>query len=225
MTNEVSPIMVTAKEKTTKEMTLINVLNLFRRSPRLVFVTIKPNQKGLKPRMYSVGKWSDHLRKVSDTFLIVRELTGGPHFHALVSLKPEKAIKVVKHVHFNIQTVGSCTIGAGESHTDKVVTMMETAGELCDTVEECDAMFASMMLADKAKSKRVTQYLQVKKSDNISRILNYMLKDSPTKQFTDYIMINNATARAICECASAIASAPRGASASDSATHHDTTDS
>lgn len=170
MTNEVSPISVSG------------VCDMFEKLPRLIFLTINPN-KGLdyKLRINKIGKWSDFIRKFSSNFLIVRELTGGIHFHALISMNKNKDIKYIKNVHFNCQDV------SGKANIpDRELEYIDLCESL-ETREEVAAVLAVRKEERRKVSKDRLLSSLTKKQLNIHRIIRYVLKDSPREVLVDYL--------------------------------------
>lgn len=178
MSNAVRPIKDSFQED--------DVVKLFLKLPRLVFVTINAN-KGLdfNLRLNKIGKWSDFLRKISSNFLIVRELTNGIHFHALVSLNKDKKMKYIKHVHFNYQEV-SAKPQIPDREFDHMV--------LCEsglTGEEVDAVLDVRAAAKKKRRKALALTGSMSKTEcSVRRIVHYILKDNPSKVFEDYIYMD-----------------------------------
>lgn len=173
MTSETSPMCVSG------------VLGgVFEKLPRLVFITINPN-KGLdlNLRINKIGKWSDFLRKISSNFIIVRELTGGIHFHALVSLNKDKQMKYIKNVHFNYQEVsGKCVI------PDKGFEFMNLTESL-ESIAEVEAVLEIRKNERRELTKIINDRSKTKKQQNVDRIIRYILKDSPRFNLVSYIFI------------------------------------
>lgn len=170
MTNEVSPNMLSGE---------------FEKLPRLVFITINPN-KGLdfNLRINKVGKWSDFLRKISDNFIIVRELTGGIHFHALVSLNKDKQMKYIKNVHFNYQEVSGKPVVP-----DKAGEYMDLCESL-ETLKEVEAVLQIRKEERRERLKQISTSSKTKKAINVDRIINYIFKDGPSIPMEDYIYLS-----------------------------------
>lgn len=78
---------------------------LFFQQPRLLFITVKGPGSWQK-----IGKVNDLIRRVSDTYFIVRELNkeiDGYHFHAIVSQRKDiKPNWFRKGIHINVQNIG-----------------------------------------------------------------------------------------------------------------------
>lgn len=177
MTNEVSPnkqLYLSKEELFTKFSSL----------PRLKFVTINPN-KGIKDMPKTrVGKWFDLLKRCSNNFFIVREHTNGIHFHALVSILDGAEIKPQRGIHFDIKDVSKPFKGM----PDKMNELTHLVCELGLSPEEAESVMSIRNDKAKARSKIAKPIASARKADDISRIINYMLKDGPEKPFEDYIL-------------------------------------
>lgn len=175
MTNEVSPSIIREQ---------------FVKLPRLMFITINPN-KGLDDtlRVCKIGKWSDYLRKISSDFIIVRERKNGYHFHALFSLKKDKKINYIKNIHFKLDAV------SGESNYVEDTTyesMCEDIGSMGGTENDVKEAYDEYKEDRKVITKIINQRSKTKKEENVSRILNYLFKESPSLNMVDLVLLKEA---------------------------------
>lgn len=171
-----------------------SLYSFFHGLPRLVMVTIHPNKGMEECRLTKLGKWSDHLRKMSDNFLIVREKTGGFHFHGLMSLKPGAKLKYLKNIHTRYDEVNN---SSGNFIPKTFVDDVESAIYILEKNEidprQCrdllDTMIELNTIKRKSQSREISAFCRDRKMGHVTRIVNYILKDKPTNVYEDYILI------------------------------------
>lgn len=165
MTNEVSPI------ETIKPF--------FLKKTKLYFITIK----GAKKTHWKIDYARKKLRRISDSFVLVREPNvqkEGYHFHALISLTVPEIPKnwYQKGVHFNVQKVrnnGTC-IPSQEELFWREETQREDLKADGLAEAEIDSVIHHHKEIMKMKAKIRKIKYDAKMSDDLSRILRYMFK-------------------------------------------------
>lgn len=182
MTNEVSPIF---KIRGTP-VDLKDIYTDFCKIPfsKLRLITIKDNaQRYVWTRMDKPRKWLD---RFCSSYFIVRSPVGGYHFHALACLN-DVSMRVYKGIHINILPVG-----------EKKETMLRDFSEPYHEPHPCrdvcyrwgvDIMevnqelrlrfgFQKTSLPSRLRAKRYRQMRKLNISDNIGRIINYLVKNA-----------------------------------------------
>lgn len=71
---------------------------------KLYFITIKDNTQASKWTL--IGKVNDWIRRYSTTYMIVRGMEGGKHFHLLAYIPERPTFRPAKGIHFHITTLG-----------------------------------------------------------------------------------------------------------------------
>lgn len=146
------------------------------------FITLKaPLEKG--PRMQSIGWACDHLRKISDNFLVVQESNkknAGNHFHALALMKkkPHKGW-FKKGVHIHLTPVGDLNKKKlsliDHAPPGKGADFPQSEEEFYQRLEgkdEIDLALERMKVSIRAKRKRQ------KMKGHVDRIISYMTKET-----------------------------------------------
>lgn len=146
------------------------------------FVTVKDNRKDT--RWSKIGKVSDWMRKYSDTYYLVRGVSGGIHFHAVCVLKQGCVIRYQKGIHMNVRPLSDrkCDL------TREEVEEMKIGKEKCEHFRELRimrigdpncAIIASMIRkyweSKKARGGRIRRKLV--KNDSIERMVMYLEKN------------------------------------------------
>ncbi len=173
----------------------MDVRSKFVSKPVCYFFTIR----GVKPREQKLSYWSDRLRKISQTFLIVCENDSkgkGKHFHALASLKelsPPKAW-FKKGVYINAKRIGNiglpkydCFESLDELHHVRDQAIAEHAPK---TVEE--TVIAGLIVDHEAKTdiKQKVSFRKNRYGVHIDRVLNYMFKgQGDWRLYQDYSFV------------------------------------
>lgn len=138
--------------------------------------------KGCDKKHQKIGYVNDKCRKISKTYVIIRERnkkTDGYHFHALLKvIKQPPPSWFTKGVHINLQTVGRRHFRSIHDLTKKDIFEYS---DVCP-VEELKAQY----LLDKVDNKI---NVVVKRDTDIDRVLSYMAKEMEfPAQYTDYIL-------------------------------------
>lgn len=147
------------------------------------FLTVKgPDAKHNK-----IGYVNDLCRKISKTYIIVRETnktTPGNHFHALLRLdKPPPKSWFKKGVHMNLQKVGG--VPQGVTYQTPMPGLTQNEISLMYHLDDADVAIAYVedMIFEKLKKK-------MKKATHIEKVLKYCSKDlNMPMQYTDYIYV------------------------------------
>lgn len=165
-------------------------------SPNLYFYTFKALTK--KPRHQTIGWASDHMKKISNHYYIVREknlATDGFHFHVICSRfkEPHKGW-FIKGMHINTRKVGDKKPRVPDYplSQDEDLHNQELERERLKPLNEDEH------LIDQAASKHKTSVLRVKgkirKIAHVERLVVYMNKDcdvdGPKIQYTSFIYVN-----------------------------------
>lgn len=169
-------------------------------SPNVHFLTLK-TLKGPKDRFQSISKVSDHLRKVSKTFFLVREKNKkdeGFHFHALLLL-PKKPSKgwYRKGVYTHLQKVGRrarCPSGLSVGPPDDMGWDLPEVQEI---------------LSEEALD-RVIQTAVVRSSveKSVGRLFSYMMKEFHPERYVGYVLVCRGKSKAFTRTLSAHQPAP-----------------
>lgn len=139
------------------------------------FITIRSHTS--KPRHQKMGWCVDHMRKVSDDFIIVREnnkSNSGSHFHVLAKLKkePHKGW-YTKGVHFDVKKIG------GESCKSVQIVYPSTAEEA--DMKEAEILRLPIEEQVMLKYNAAMRNRQSRKNrlTHVDRIWRYMCKSNP----------------------------------------------
>lgn len=156
-----------------------------KRAPRkgLHFITVKDNAQ--KTKWTKIGKVNDWLRKVSECYFVVKGTAGGPHFHALMSLKKGKVIRYQKGIHMHVRPIVERNVFAPTREEAKEMKdnkeyaeyIREMKTELYSKPEcaKIAAMIRKYWTRNISRGKRAARKL--KNEDEISRIIRYMEKN------------------------------------------------
>lgn len=153
--------------------------SVFYSKPVLLFITIKaPIGKASHQR---ISYWSDRLRKVSDTFLIVSEknkIGEGLHFHALVAptIQPFSHTFFLKGVHFNIKRVAESKRGI-RLEEEPIEDMEELPIEPVAQPDLVDELIEQQIHLGEAAVKRANK--RSKYIIQVDNTIRYMMKDDP----------------------------------------------
>lgn len=159
-------------------------LQIFQTQPRLLFITVKG-----PGRYQKIGKISDHIRRVSDTYLIIRETNkqkDGFHFHAVVSTRKDiKPNWYRKGVHIHVQPIGDkkkrCPV-IPESSEEDAFQRYGTIDVLDGDDRIIDDFFINQRLKEQAHHRLNVKYT------HLSRVMHYMFKeDQVFKQYENII--------------------------------------
>lgn len=157
--------------------------------------------KGGLPRHQKIGFFADRLKKISKDFLITREvnkIVEGYHFHALAKLtkKPPKNW-YRKGIHMHCQELGDLSRKAKDPKASGRLAckvQIPTQKEVEEYVYLLDSPDDAEVLVDygMAKMRQHTQRQRrkAKHSGHVRRVLKYILKDKPTRQYIDYILLS-----------------------------------
>lgn len=141
------------------------------------------------PTKQTIGKVSDHLRKISDEFFLVREedkrIAGSYHFHAIAKLKNEPPRSwYTKGTHINLKKIGrsDSTVGMVLPPPDYTSEEKSKIAEHCEPQVIDEIMFAHVLTKHLKRSRM---------SQNMERVKAYIMKDfQPThKRYVDYILM------------------------------------
>jgi len=142
--------------------------------------------KGTEKKHQRIGFVNDKCRKISNTYVIVREAnkkTEGCHFHALLKVHtPPKQSWFIKGVHMNLKKVGySLTQRTNGLNLKEVLEYSGHCPELAKT------------LMDDLVLEKVDHQIEkcMKRDDHVENCLLYISKDMEfPAQYTDYIISN-----------------------------------
>lgn len=165
--------------------------NFFVNKPRLHFITVK----GSTERQHKIGYMHDLLRKVSDTYYIVREpniIADGYHFHALVSINKDYIEKkwYRKGVHIHVEALCKGKANIPQSFEEELYRKY-------GGVDEDDPFGDNMTFLQKqildirhaaCQKIRILENRDKKKTD-VGRVLSYMSKTHPTERYVDYMFV------------------------------------
>lgn len=147
------------------------------------FITIKP-PLGCHARYERISYWSDHLRKVSATFIITRESNKtrpGYHFHAVATMKkkpPKSWFK--KNFHFHLTKIGS-------RRDKKQIPIIPEPPLEVPMPTDLDEVLELLPKIEEFEERQKIQLNRRRKQ--ISAVLDYCLKESPGLPFTDYVCV------------------------------------
>lgn len=167
-----------------------NFISHFYNLPRLYHLTYRKmgDPKGRLPSIVS-----NHVKKYSDNYLIVREKnkkTDGYHHHCIFSLNQFKEIKknfFRKGVHMHLQKLGDTnprlpTIPESAEHVDHIMG-----------IDRDDSLELTLIKKDLygQKVKIQAKRSRKKKSGHVTRVIDYILKELPEypEQYIDYIYV------------------------------------
>lgn len=164
-------------------------MNLFFvKQPRLFFITIKSS----KVQHQKIDYAHKMIKKVSSNYFIIRErnkINQGYHFHCLVSLRKECIQKkwFRKGVHIHVIPLKQGVPNIPESQ-DEFYHKKERKENilLADGIPK-----ESIPQVIKAENKLRMVRSKCKKDNNIQKVLQYMNKDSPDRQYIDYIYVKD----------------------------------
>lgn len=146
------------------------------------FITIKPHCD--TPRYQTLGWASDHLRKISDNFIVVREknkINSNYHFHALVLKKkePHKGwFKKGVHIH-------QCEVGdINKKGFNKSPVYPETEEELDMMNEGRDLIDIELI---KYNRSQIQKRKSKKQNGHIDRLIGYMTKEATLMDACVYV--------------------------------------
>lgn len=165
---------------------MTNYIALFGTKKDLRFLTIKG--EGYQ----KIGKVNDLVRKVSDTYYIVREKnkkSEGYHYHCLIDMKiePNKAW-FKKGVHMNLLKVGRANTKDRYVFVNRDLTDMDIA-----EWKEEDPVMAMAYQENAVVDKRIDAAIKsCKQVESVKRIIAYMNKEQEFPAlYTDYILCVN----------------------------------
>lgn len=165
---------------------------LFHAKKDLRFLTLKGE------KFQKIGKVSDLVRKVSDTYYIVREAnkkSAGFHFHALLSLtkKPSKSW-FKKGVHMNLLKVGK-----PQDNTGMTIPPPPMTASMMSEWVHFEQKIASVHIEQVLIENQLTALQKRNRIDtHIRRILAYMAKEQEfPAQYTDYILVKGSNHQAL----------------------------
>lgn len=172
---------------------LEDVVRQFSKLPRLLFVTMKSMDDN--PRRQKLGFCNDMIRKLADSYFIVREQNKqkeGFHFHAIVSVKRDiKPNWYRKGLYVHLQVIGGpCPQydpPTQEEDEHKVDEYLHEVG--ADTPELVELHLAARdhRIAEARRSKGVE--MRDKKARHVSRVVGYMTKELVTPvEYGNYIL-------------------------------------
>lgn len=205
MTNEVSPREQQQQEPLEEYLLMEEkikkyyeyLFGKFKDLPRLHFLTINPNSgHDTTIRLNKIGKWSDHIKKVSNNFFIVKEIEAtSTHFHALLSLEEGKSFNFLKGIHMRLDVIGKekkiPLEMTEQDHRESLIDLLET-GDI--DIRELEAIVEQRMIKQKKRICETALFCKERKKGHVNRVLIYMLKEKPDKCYDDYItMIDNKT--------------------------------
>jgi len=141
--------------------------------------------KGVASKHQKIGFVSDLCRKVSGTFIVVRERnkkSEGYHFHAIMMMQNEPPKSWFKKgIHMNLQRIGKNGNGNGNVIPD--IMNAKECMDACQTESGKEMVETQIMERAFAQSHRA-----VKHRDAVGRVLSYMEKEMEyPSQYTDYV--------------------------------------
>lgn len=185
-----------------RKVLLKNFLN-----KKVYFITLNPYKKGSRYQSYQkIGKISDWLRRHSEHHFVVREFneTKDNHYHAIVT--KFDGSKMLDMNQRNDVVGGPRAIPDIPDPSDNPHAEQEFYDEL-EVYDVCCHFFGSIradlvancltkfLFSLKEKQIKKRRYFKTKKrlkaqNTDLERVLDYMLKYSPSALYTDYIIYN-----------------------------------
>lgn len=146
--------------------------------------------KGPDAKHQKIGYVNDLLRKVSSTYLVVREknkISDGYHFHAIAKMeKKPPATWYKKGVHMKLQKIGSPEKLPEDWKIPIPYLSRRTLSDMREHYE--DNVIIDYLME---KTARVS-LAKMRKNTQIEKVLRYMSKDlDMPMQYTDYIYVHN----------------------------------
>lgn len=169
-------------------MSLEKHASFFSKKSKLYFITFKSHLV----KWQKIGTISDHMRKVSDNFLVVRESNKqkeGYHFHVLASLKKDfYANWYRKDVHIHVSGYKRTDISMFISHSqddDEIAKYGMNPDEVRNATQEELLDAEAMVKASKAYAKVINHNNLYKR---VLRTLTYMSKElDPIVMYENYL--------------------------------------
>lgn len=150
---------------------------------KLYLITIKDNAQA--SRWVLIGKVNDWIKRYSNTYLIVRGMEGGIHFHLLAYIPERPTFRPAKGIHFHITTLGDDRAPMTMEDIENIDKAQHfSAVRQLEQVKKLNIPIQCLIMASgirtyftklKNRSKRLA--VKTRKQREIQRVIDYLSKN------------------------------------------------